>query len=150
MCHRFSDIVIELCSPDSDFEVHIRSDPHVPPPPASPPHIPYAFTSVAREFANTSRIHVRGSAANLNARFTAASNDPASGNELFNLGLLIHQFDFMVGNQSAASPCSRPLRRLLLLLLLLTSSIISRPHPPVCPPQLLLTALGQLTPLSGR
>ena len=94
-CFRYQGIVLELCNEDDDggFDLYVRSDPHVPPPPSPPPHPPRALLFPNRT--NASATVLRGSAADLNARYRAGRNDASVGSDLFNVGLLIHQFDFM-------------------------------------------------------
>ena len=95
-CFRYRGIVLELCTADDDrgYDLYVRSDPHVPPPPSPPPHPPRALLHPNRTNASSTAPPL-GSAANLNARYRIGRNDASVGSDLFNAGLLIHQFDFM-------------------------------------------------------
>ena len=76
-CYRKRDIDLDLCDESKDFNLYLRIDPSIPPPPALLPHMPGWRRPVVDD---------------LNARFRRGDSAAA---ELHSNGLLIHQFDFM-------------------------------------------------------
>ena len=95
-CFRYADFVMGFCDRDPCCDVFLRVDPHVPPPPSTPPLAPYPLVLNAANGlwvdGKPPSLEEIGSARGLNLRFRSGRNDR---DDLFEAGLLVHQFDFM-------------------------------------------------------
>ena len=94
VCYKYREIILELCSTDDQYTVFLRVDGRVPPPPAHPPSLP------PHAMSNHSRLSYGSYAAELNARYNLGE----ISNDLFNAGILIHQFDFMDDGDPRGTP----------------------------------------------
>ena len=90
-CYKYRELIIGLCSDDDPYTTFIRADRRVPPPPTQPPFVPHHFTGAANR---------SGFAARLNARYMTGE----ASADLFNAGVLVHQFDFMDDGDPRGSP----------------------------------------------